>query len=225
MNDNTLLTPEQRREIIDEHIETTRDALSTEVGDSLLVAGYCTMCMAVVVAVLNYMLRAYGSGIGQLLWLVNPFIIWAIAYHRNRKCASNDNLVHTIVHKTWLAFGIFAFGFFTMAMLFNYVESQMEGLEVFTRVAVKPFRVVLLLMGMSLTITGFVLKHYWLVACGVIAGLGGFFWISLQYSTYLLSQYRAMDESSLIQELITCVVVVVFAFFCIFLPGHILKHK
>lgn len=226
MEDFKLLKPESAQEPCDDQLDAWRDELSCEVGDCLFVAGVCTMIMAVVVTGINCLLRVWGIGLGQIWWLVNPLIIALLAYLRNRKPAgSPTNILRDIVLKVWLSCAIFAVGFCLSAMFFNYVESQIEGLEVFARVAVKPYRVVLLVMGMALAITGFVIKQCWVWISGIVLGLGGFIWISLQYSTYILSEYRALEDSFFLLEIFICIVVEIFAFSCFVLPGHFLKYK
>jgi len=226
MEDFNLLKPENNPENAGDQVDAWRDELSCEVGDCLFVAGICTMIMAVVVTGINCLLHDWGIGLGQVCWLVNPLIIALLAYLRNRKPAGcPPNVLRDIVLKVWLSCAIFAVGFCLAAMFFNYVESQIEGLEVFARVAVKPYRVVLLVMGMALSITGFIIKQSWVWISGIVLGLGGFIWISLQYSTYILSEYRALEDSFFLLELIICIVVEIFAFSCFVLPGHFLKYK
>jgi len=226
MEDFNLLKPENNPENAGDQVDAWRDELSCEVGDCLFVAGICTMIMAVVVTGINCLLHDWGIGLGQVCWLVNPLIIALLAYLRNRKPAGcPPNVLRDIVLKVWLSCAIFAVGFCLAAMFFNYVESQIEGLEVFARVAVKPYRVVLLVMGMALSITGFIIKQTWVWISGIVLGLGGFIWISLQYSTYILSEYRALEDSFFLLELIICIVVEIFAFSCFVLPGHCLKYK
>ena len=226
MEDFSLLKTENNKDNVDTQLDAWREELTQDVGDCLWVTGVGTMFMAVLVMSLNCMLRDWGIGLGQLLWLVHPIILAIICYCRTRKNGgSSPTVLREIVTKVWLSVAIFAVGFCLSAMFFNYVESQIEGLEVFTRVAVKPYRVVLLVMGMGLAITGFVIKQCYVWISGIILGLGGFFWISLQYSTYILSEYRALEDSFFILELIVCIVVEIFAFCCFALPGHILKYK
>ena len=226
MEDFNLLKPENNPENAGDQVDAWRDELSCEVGDCLFVAGICTMIMAVVVTGINCLLHDWGIGLGQVCWLVNPLIIALLAYLRNRKpVGCPPNVLRDIVLKVWLSCAIFAVGFCLAAMFFNYVESQIEGLEVFARVAVKPYRVVLLVMGMALSITGFIIKQSWVWISGIVLGLGGFIWISLQYSTYILSEYRALEDSFFLLELIICIVVEIFAFSCFVLPGHCLKYK
>ncbi len=226
MEDFNLLKPENNPEYAGDQVDAWREDLSCEVGDCLFVAGVCTMIMAVVVTGINCLLHDWGIGLGQIWWLVNPLIIALLAYLRNRKPSGYPpNVLRDIVLKVWLSCAIFATGFCLSAMFFNYVESQIEGLEVFARVAVKPYRVVLLVMGMALSITGFIIKQTWVWISGIVLGLGGFIWISLQYSTYILSEYRALEDSFFLLEIFICIVVEFFVFSCFVLPGHCLKYK
>ena len=227
MEDNNNNSFEIKEDLVNRQVSIWRQREMREVGDCLCVAGICTIIMAVIVSCLNYFLRDMGTGLGQLLWVAHPFIIWLICLYRIKtRYIPTFNIIHDMVRKVFLAFGIFAIGFFLFAMLFNFVESKMEGLEVYTRVIIKPYRVVLLLMGMALTITGYLLQHKWIVMSGIVCGLGGFFWVSLQFSSYLLSllYLRTSDSSYYINEIVSCIVISGFAFFCLIMPGRAVKH-
>lgn len=92
---------------------------------------------------------------------------------------------------------------------------------------IQPFRTILLLMGMCVTITGYILKSRWLVWCGIIGGIGGFIWESFNVTGTLFS--RIADDisnySGVVQGLIPGIIVALFAFIGLTLPGLMLKRQ
>ena len=75
MEENSNLTAERSLEIITEQIAQSRRAVSKTVGQSLYIAGLCTMCVAIIIGIGFYFTC---DGIFYLLYLALPFIIyWA----------------------------------------------------------------------------------------------------------------------------------------------------
>ena len=132
-----------------------------------------------------------------------------------------------MVAKTWATFAIFAIGFFVFANLYDMLIVRFESPEVCAHLFIRPFRTILLLMGMSATITGYILKSKWLVWCGIIGGIGGFFWESFGVTSTLLSPFAGNLNKfcAVTQGLVPGVIIALFAFVGLTLPGLMLKRQ
>ena len=51
-----------------------------------------------------------------------------------------------------------------------------NNIQIYFQNRISPLGIILLMMGMAITINGYILKSRWLVWCGIIGGIGGFFW-------------------------------------------------
>ena len=131
MEENMNMSAEHSLKIITEQIERNRKAVSKDVGESLYMAGICTMTMAIVVAIVNGTAMKYGfSGVGHLLWFLLPLIIWGVEKYRHKdRPATPPNIISTLVAKTWVTFGIFTLAFFFFATLFNNIVVRTETID------------------------------------------------------------------------------------------------
>ena len=101
-----------------------------------------------------------------------------------------------------------------------------ESPEVYVRIAIHPFRIILLMMGMAITITGYILKSRWLVWCGIIGGIGGFIWESFGVTDFFLSRLFDLASFYRYSHIPPCIMVLVFSFVGLTLPGWMIrKHK
>ena len=111
-----------------------------------------------------------------LLYIALPVVIFfADRYVKRNKPKAPASFVGTMVDKTWQTFGIFVLLFFVFVNVDDLFIGRMGSLEVYARLAIHPFRIILLLFGMAITINGYTLKSRWMVWCGII---GGFIWES-----------------------------------------------
>ena len=85
----------------------------------------------------------------------------------------------------------------------------------------------MLLMGMSITITGHILKQSWLVVFGIIGGLGCFAWETLEISQRLLMVYGGVTvtQMGIITFVIPCFTIFLFALVGLTIPGLIVKRQ
>ncbi|MCR5129871.1 MAG: hypothetical protein K6C10_00210 [Prevotella sp.] len=219
--ENKELTAERSLEIISEQIAQSRKAVSKSVGTSLYVSGLCTAGMAVLIGILNCLA---GNGAWHLLWFLLPVIIWlAEKSILGNKPATPRTFVGDMVGKTWWTFAVFVLGFFLFSILFNMVI-RLDGPEVFVRLHISPLRIILLLMGMAVTITGHILKQKWLVWCGIIGGLGGFAWESFNVTLTLLARFgMSVDQYSFMQLISPSILIVLFSIVGLILPGYKIK--
>ena len=171
MEANSNMTVERSLEIITEQIKRSRKSVSQEVGQSLYIAGLCIMGMAILITTC---LLLTGNTLFYLLYGLIPILVIGIDHYVKRdKPKAPVSLVGSMVDKTWQTFGIFTLSFCVFAILFDFLMGRMESPEVYVRIAIHPFRIILLMMGMAITITGYILKSRWLVWCGIIGGIGG----------------------------------------------------
>lgn len=215
------LTAERSLEIINEQIAKNRKTVSKNVGTSLYVSGICTAVMAVVIGILNYII---GNGLGHFLWFVLPLIIWVVEKKILRKePAAPSTLVGSLVAKTWLTFAWFVLGFFLFTIIFNFFLWRLEPIDFYQRLYISPLRIILLLMGMAVTITGYILKQRWLVWCGIIGGLGGFAWETIGLVQRLLAGWFTPSEVGRIELIIPSIDIALFSFVGLILPGYKIK--
>ncbi len=226
MEENSNMTAERGLEIITEQIERSRQAVGKDTGQSLYIAGLCTMAMPIIIGICIYFT---GNMAFYLLYILLPVVIYfADRYAKRNKPKVPASFVGTMVDKTWQTFGIFALSFFVFVNLYNLLMGRMESPEVYSRLVIHPFRIILLLMGMAITINGYILKSRWMVWCGIIGGIGGFIWESFYVTQTLvgwLFSYTDVNYIGMANGIIPAIIVAIFAFIGLTLPGMMLKKK
>ena len=223
MEENMNLTAERSLEIITKQIAQSRKDVSKDVGLSLYIAGLCTMGMAILIGLST---SITGNSAFYLLYFTLPFIIIGITHYlKHGQAPAPSSLIGTMVSKTWITFAIFALSFFIFANLYDLLMARTESIEVYSRLVIKPFRTILLLMGMCVTITGYILKSRWLVWCGIIGGLGGFIWESFYVTDTLLSHLSSLNSYNNLRHVVPGMMIAVFAFVGLTLPGMMLKKQ
>ena len=225
MEENNNMTAERSLEIITEQIAQSRKAVSKDVGLSLYVAGLCTMVTAIIIGIGFYFTT---NGAFYFLYLALPLIIYGVMrYAKRNQTLAPSSFIGTMVAKTWVTFAIFALSFYVFANLFDLLMAHVGSPEVYSRLVIRPFRVILLLMGMSVTITGYILKSRWLVWCGIIGGIGGFIWESFGVTTTLFIRFSNNLDNycGMTQGIVPGIIVALFAFIGLTLPGFMLKRQ
>ena len=223
MEDNNNLTAERSLEIITEQIERSRKAVSQEVGQSLFISGLCVMGMALFISICVLLT---GNMAFYLLYALIPVLVIGIDHYiKKDRPKAPVSLVGNMVDKTWLTFGIFALSFCVFAILYDFLMGKMESPEVYSRLAIHPFRIILLLMGMAITITGYILRSRWLIWCGIIGGLGGFIWESFHVTDFFLGRFFDVANYWRYSHFAPGMMIVIFAFVGITLPGWMLKKS
>ncbi len=223
MEENNNMTAERSLEIITNQIERSRKAVSKDAGMSLFISGLCIMGMAIFIGICSFFT---GNQAFYLLYALLPVIIIGIdRYLKKDKPKVPESLVGTMVNKTWQTFGIFALSFCVFAILYDLLMARFETPEVYGRLAIHPFRYILLLMGMAITINGYILKSRWLVWCGIIGGLGGFIWESFGVSSMFLARLCDIGNYYQYSNIPPTIIIVVFTFIGLTLPGWMLKRQ
>ena len=108
-----------------------------------------------------------------------------------------------------------------------FYDSQVaDNIQIYFQNRINPLRIVLLMMGMAITINGYTLKNRWLVWCGIIGGIGGYFWESFCVTDTLLARSNlSMDNFRVLHAIAPNFIVALFAFFGLMLPGWMLKRQ
>ena len=230
MEEKNNMTAERSLEIITEQIERSRQVVAKDTGLSLYVAGLCTMGMAIFIGILVYLTS---NTAWYLMYILLPVIIFAAdRYAKRGKPKVPASLVGSMVDKTWQTFGIFVLAYFVFGILYNMLMAHFEQPEVYSRLAFHPLRVVLLLMGMTITINGYILKSRWMVWCGIVGGIGGFIWESFYVTQTLAAKllyyngsYTSSHYVGVAHGIIPAIIVTILAFIGLTLPGMKLKNS
>ena len=222
--ENNELTAERSLEIITQQIEQSRKAVSKSTGQSLYVAGISMMAMSIVIALTIYLTE---SSLGHLLWFVLPLVIWMAQKNNKEREHAPVSLIGSLVGKTWWTFATFTLLFFLITIIWNAVAARLYAPDVFVHIQIKVTPVIVLLMGMTVTITGHILHSRWLVAFGIIAGIGTFLWEWLDIGETLFMFLAGASPANLgiRAPILPCLTFLLFAFFGLALPGYMLKRK
>ena len=224
MEENSNMTAERSLEIITKQIEQSRQVVAKDTGLTLYVAGLCTMGIAILIGLCIFFTANTAF---YLLYIALPVIIYfADRYAKRNHPKVPASFVGTMVDKTWQTFGIFVLSFFVFAFLYNSFMARTESYEVCSRLLIDPFRIILLLMGMAITINGYTLKSRWMVWCGIIGGIGGFIWESFYVTETIVGRLFPISNAvGIANGLIPGIVIAVLAFVGLTLPGMKLKNK
>ena len=223
MEENCNMTAERSLEIITEQIKRSRESVSQAVGQSLYIAGLCIMGMAIFITTCVILTS---NTLFYLLYGLIPVIVIGIDHYIKRdKPKAPVSLIGTMVDKTWKTFGIFTLSFCVFVILFDFLMARTESPEVYVRIAIHPFRIILLMMGMAITITGYILKNRWLVWCGIIGGIGGFIWESFGVANFFLARFLDVANFDRYSHIPPCIIVLIFSFIGLTLPGWMIKKN
>ena len=228
MEDNNILTAERSLEIITEQIERSRKSVSEDVGMSLFISGLCIIGVAFVTCICALLT---GNMAFHLLYVLIPFLVIGIErYIKRNKPKTPVSLIGTMVDKTWQTFGIFVLTFFILSILFNKLMIHdalvADNMQVYFQNRISPVRIILLMMGMAVTINGYILKSKWMVWCGIIGGIGGFFWESFCVTQTLIAwSGLPLEYYGNAGVIAPNLMMAVFTFIGLTLPGWMLKKR
>ena len=229
MEENNNLTAERSLKIITEQIEQSRRAVSKTLGQELFIAGIATMATAVLVAIVNISLTSEGlNGLGHLLWFLLPFLDKGLERILIKERAhAPASFVGSMVARTWATFGIFALGFFVIALVWGVISSKFLTAGEYPVHQMRVAPIIVLMMGMAVTLSGFILKKNWLVWFGAVAGLLCFVWEHLQIGTWLVlhAAPQNVKAAGLFVSSMPCLTFFMFAAIGLLLPGLMLKKE
>ena len=222
------MTAERSLEIITKQIERNRKSVSKDTGLSLFISGLCIIGIAILTSICAVLT---GNMAFHLLYVLIPVLVIGIErYVKRNKPKVPASFIGTMVDKTWQTFGIFVLTFFILSILFNKLMIHdalvAENMQVYFQNHISPVRIILLMMGMAVTINGYTLKSKWMVWCGIIGGIGGFFWEAFCVTQTLMAWSRLPLESYwIVQTIAPNLIMAVFTFIGLTLPGWMLKKQ
>ena len=228
MEENNNLTAERSLEIITKQIAQSRKTVSKDVGMSLLIAGLCIIGVAFITCICALLT---GNMAFHLLYVLVPVLVIGIErYVKRNKPKAPTSFIGTMVDKTWQTFGIFVLTFFLLSIPFNKLMLHdalvVDNMQVYFQNRINPVRIILLMMGMAVTINGYTLKSKWMVWCGIIGGIGGFFWESFCVTETLLAWSNVpFDYYGTLGVLAPNLMMAVFTFIGLTLPGWMLLKQ
>ena len=229
MEENSNMTAERSLEIITKQIEQNRHAVSKTLGQSLYISGICVMATSILVAIINFLAMNAGMvGIGHLLWFLLPVAIWMLSRkYIKERAHTPKSLVGELVAKTWQTFGIFALGFFVIAIVCTSVLFHMMSPGEYAPIQIRVAPIIVLLMGMAIAMSGQILNKRWLVWFGVVAGLLCFVWEHFEMGTWLLVHCTSLPpyETSVFMSSLPCITIFIFGCVGLLLPGMMLKKQ
>lgn len=167
------MTPEQSLELIRHTIEQNRRSMERNAGVPMIFWGILTAVFAIAIA---FLWKYCGGPIWNMLW----FLMAAIGFLVEHTILENhgeksNSFLGFVISKIWITFAIFSLSMsivlFLLLFLLNLftVDPTPETTVVFPITAV-----IILLLGVAATITGLVLKNYWITIASIISGLFGF---------------------------------------------------
>lgn len=223
MEETMNLTAERSLEIITEQIERSRQSVSEDAGITLLISGLCIAGVAIIVTIAEILTKGW---VFYLLYMLIPVFTWAIdRYVKRNKPKVPASVISTMVNKIWQTFGIFVVVFFVLSTLYNNLmlhdAISLDMMHIYFQNRIDPVRIILLLMGVAVTINGYVLKSKWMVWCGIIGGLGGFFWQAFRLTETL----AARTEMDVLNAIAPNLMMVVFTFIGLTLPGWMIVRN
>ena len=228
MEENINMTAERSLEIITEQIERSRKSVSEDVGMSLFISGICIIGVAFITIICALLT---GNMAFHLLYILLPLVIIGIdRYVKRNKPKVPASFIGKMVDKTWLTFGIFVLIFALLSIPFNnlmFHDAQVaDNMQVYFQNRIKPISIIYLMMGMAVSVNGNILKSKWMVWCGIIGGIGGFFWESFHVTETLIGWSRIpLDYFSTVQTIAPNLMMAIFAFIGVTLPGWMLKKQ
>ena len=229
MEENSNMTAERSLEIITEQIDKNRRAVSKTLGQSLYISGLCIMATSVLVAIINFLSQSAGLvGIGHLLWFLLPVAIWWLSRkYIKERTHTPTSLVGSLVAKTWQTFGIFAIGFFLIAIVCTAILIPQMTVAEYSVVQIRVAPIIVLLMGMAIAMSGQILNQRWLVWFGVVAGLLCFVLEHFEVGASLLTKCVAIEpyEATVFMSTLPCITIFIFALVGLLLPGMMLKNQ
>ncbi len=227
MEENNSLTVERSLEIIKGVIEKNRNEVTERLRVWLMVSGIVAIAVAWVLGVVGMWLPVSSDG-GLLLFV--PLSIWAVVWwlERKREVRSPYGVVGESVKKVWTTFVLLAIFYWLFAEVANFMMLRLSGsLMEFAVIRINAYPALWLLMGMTIAVTGMLLKKNVVVVCGVVAGLGAsLFWHFGLLSTLLVSlSSLGVEEYARCSRFAPHLYLVFFCLIGMILPAMLLKKN
>lgn len=171
MDNMKEFTPEQSLEIIARSIEESRERMLKNAGQPLIRWGVLVLATSLAVSALWYFT---GSPLWTLLYFLMAIVGFTQEHFMGKKRESVPvGFVGKTIDYVWTTFAIFAMSFpLLLSLFFGFlVFFPPHSGPISIDVPITGF--IALVMGFSTTISGFVLKNKWIIAGGIMSGLGG----------------------------------------------------
>jgi len=174
MEEKNNLTAERSLEIIRESIERSQRTITKNASLPMIWWGVCVVAFALLI---SYLWKNHGGPFWNILWAV----MWVVGYAGNWLIdKKKESVPTTFVGKTighvWATFGVFCGGIgIFLGLIGNKIlplELILPNVYVFGSIT----SIISLCFGMGTTITGLIVKSRIIQICGLIAGIGGFFY-------------------------------------------------
>lgn len=223
MEEKNNLTAERSLEIITEQIERSRQIVAKDTGELLFISGLSMIGMAILIGFCIYLT---GNMAFYIMYILLPAIIYGVdRYMKRNRPQTPVSFVGYLVDKTWHTFGTFALLYFVLFNLYPFVMGQ-QSTENLLQLNITPFRTILLLMGMTIAINGYILKQKMMVAVGILCGIGGFVWEMFNMTQGLLG-WMGIDtsEKGIAYGMIPNIIIAIFAFVGLMVPSWLLKKQ
>ena len=212
MEEKSNLTAERSLEIITEQLERSRQTVARHTGQTLYISGLCLMGWALLIGLCICFTK---NAAFYLLYILLPLVIYVVDRYVNRKKPKvPDSFVGSISI------------LFNKLMLHDALVA--DNMQVYFQNRINPVRIIYLMMGMVITINGYTLKSRWMVWCGIIGGIGGFFWEAFCMTETLTAKiiyYTNSNYFGIINGIFPSMIIAVFAFIGLTLPGWMMKKK
>ena len=232
MEENSNLTAERSLEIITKQLEQSRKSVSKTTGQSLYIAGLWTMGIAIFGVILDLLVIPHGHGadVDVIFWLVVPISIWLVMRKYQRCENAPTSLVGTLVLKTWTAFAIITFVITLAGMIWNVVilihSISTDNIAAYLahRAAIAP--IFILLMGMAVAISGYILKNKRLVRFGIIASLTIAVCNMVGIGQFIVARFVSSPETMVrVTSIFPNLYILLFTVFGLTIPGYMLKKQ
>ncbi len=181
MEEKNNMTAQRSLEIIRESIESSQRTITKNSALPLIWWGACVIVFSLLI---SYLWKNHGGPVWNILWAV----MWIVGYAGDwmiskKREAVPENFVSKAIGHVWATFGIFCCSIGIILGLIGGgilpMSLVMPGVYIFGAIT----SVISLCFGMGTTITGLVLKNRIIQVCGIIAGVGGFFF-ALHFPNY-----------------------------------------
>ena len=176
MEENMNMTAERSLEIMRESIERSQRTIAKNSSLSMIWWGACVVVCALLIA---FLWAHHGGPVWNFLWI----LVWGLGYVgewfiAKRKEAVPETIVSKTIGQVWGTFGIFCCAIGVILGLVgcgiipvNLILPDASTAHLYINIT----SIISLCFGIASAITGAVLKNRIIQACGIIAGLGGFF--------------------------------------------------
>ncbi|MBP5301646.1 MAG: hypothetical protein IKH93_05770 [Bacteroidales bacterium] len=169
MENNKEMTARESLALITETMNNNRKDIIFRSGKHFILWGVLLTLFSLAVFILW---RATGHAQWNFLWFVMPAVGFPLAHLLDRKKDADlpENVFSRILSSIWLSFCIFSVSVAVFTVLYVSVNPNPIGT---IAVGASLTAQIVLLFGMALTISGFVVKNWPVIVAGFVTGIGG----------------------------------------------------